>query len=91
MLRLRSKRGKLLLVTSKPIRWPALKRLLVDPEVDRVFVGLAGGEERLVIGSVAEAGADDAVGEVAGVAVRSDVDQLAGEIGVRRRWSPPRA
>ncbi len=37
-----------------------------------------------VLGAVAVTGANDAVGQVAGVSVWVNVDQLAGEIGVGR-------
>ncbi len=65
VFRLRSKRGKLLLLTSSRIRWPFQKDVAGGPEIDLVLVdfcrddgfGRAGGR-------FAEAGAQNAFGEV---------------------------
>src|SRR5215212_3834453 len=68
---------------------PLAEEVAGRPEVDLVFVDLTGRDRPGSVGPLSVAGADDAVGEVARVTVRVDVDQLAREIGIRRGGRRP--
>src|SRR5215207_9262548 len=59
------------------------------PEIDLVFVDLTGRDWPGSVGPLTVAGTDDAVGKVARVAVWVDIDQLPGEIGIRRAGCRP--
>src|SRR5215204_5220540 len=68
---------------------PLVEEIAGRPEVDLVFVDLAGRDRPRSVGPQAVSGADDAVGEIARVAVRVDIDQLPCEIGIRRGGCRP--
>ena len=65
-----------------------LKKIAGGPEIDLVFLDSARFEEVSLGGALAIASANDAVGQIAGIAIRMDIDQFGGEIGInggRRR------
>ena len=82
MLRLRAKRGKLLLEISTRIRWPLSICALVDHRADLELVDLAGLHEDLLVVALTEADPLDGLVDVVGRAVGVDIDQLDGEVGV---------
>src|SRR5215218_10919642 len=68
---------------------PPAEEIAGRPEIDRVFEWLTGCDRSGSVGPLAVASADDAVAEITRGAVRIDIDQLAGEIGVRRGGRRP--
>ena len=84
VLRLRSKRGKLLLEISRRMRWPARKTLLVAQRSIGERKDLPGSQQSRRVLGIAITGAQDAFGEVDGGAVGEHVDEFGGEVGVHR-------
>ena len=85
VLRLRSKRGKLLLEISSRRVWPAQKDVAGGPEIDGDFVNLPGIHQVACSGGSTVAHAEDAFGEILRKAVGRDVDELGGEVGIDGR------
>ena len=83
VFRLRSKRGKLLLLTSMRIRWPASKKLLVVSGCSVTLYTLPGfhPRQRLVV-ALAVPEALDRLVQVVRAAVGVDVEHLDGDVGV---------
>src|SRR5215204_238866 len=68
---------------------PFAEEIAGRPEVDLVFVDLTWRDRSRNVGPLAVAGADDAVSEVARVAIRVNIDQLPREVGIRRGGRRP--
>src|SRR5205085_6967897 len=72
-------------------RMPGLKDIAGGPEIYCILVGLPRLDERgrLTMGKVAIASADDAIGQILGIAIGMDINQARHKIGIRCTRSGP--